>query len=123
MEKGIIMQLNRKDEVKAAAVEMEGAKDVTMKILIGADDGSEFIVMRYFTVAPGGHTPHHTHIQEHVVSIQKGRGVVIDADGGEHEVSAGDSVYVPSNEKHQFRNPYDEPFEFICNIVGVEKYE
>jgi len=44
-------------EVKAVAVEMEGAADVTMRILIGPDDGSNKIVMRLFTVSGGGHNP------------------------------------------------------------------
>ncbi len=116
------MKINRGVDVIEKAMEMDGAEDVTMKILVGPDDGSNNIIMRYFKVLPGGHTPRHTHIQEHIANIQKGKGIVIDNDGNENEVSAGDSIYVPSNEEHQFRNPYDEPLEFICNIMDPEKY-
>ncbi|MFC1558195.1 cupin domain-containing protein [candidate division KSB1 bacterium] len=117
------MKINRGDDVVEKAVDMEGAENVTMKILIGPDEGSDNIIMRYFKVLPNGHTPRHTHIQEHIVSIQKGKGIVLDNAGNENDVSAGDSVYVPSNEEHQFKNPHDEPFEFICNIMNPERYE
>ena len=117
------MKINRRDDIIEKAVDMEGAKDVTIKILVGPDDGSNNIIMRYFKVLPGGHTPRHIHIQEHIARIQKGKGIVLDGKGNENEVSSGDSVYVPSNEEHRFRNPYDEPFEFICNIMNPEKYK
>ena len=40
----------------AAASGYEGVKK---QVLIGPDDGSNEIVMRYFRLAPGGSTPHH----------------------------------------------------------------
>ena len=53
------MKINNNSEIPANEVKMEGAKDVTMKILVGLNDGSDNIIMRHFTVAPGGHTPFH----------------------------------------------------------------
>ena len=37
-------------------------------------------------------------------------------ESGEREVKAGDVVFVPGEEKHQFKNPTDRPWEFICLI-------
>ena len=100
-------------------VNMEGAKSVNIQILIGPDDGSKNIVMRKFRIMPGGHTPHHTHDFEHVIKAEKGKGVLVGPDGKEHELHEGMSAFAPSNVLHQFKNPYDEPFEFLCIMKQI----
>ncbi len=115
------MKIKHDADVHAAAVDMEGAKDVTMQILIGPDDGSQNIIVRLFTIAPGGHTPYHTHDYEHLVRAQSGVGVVVDKDGNKHELSRGQNVFVEPNEKHQFANPFSEPFEFTCTIPNPDR--
>ena len=110
------MIVKRKNDIPDTPVKMEGAEDVTIRVLVGQDDGSEKIAMRCFCVRPGGHTPEHTHNFEHLVRVQKGRGQVVDPYGRAVEVAEGDSLFVPADEKHQFRNPFKENFEFICVI-------
>jgi len=110
------MKINNNEEIVAGVVEMEGAKDVRMKMLIGPGDASENIFMRHFFVSPGGNTPYHKHNYEHVIKIENNRGVVVDENGVEHELKKGQSLYVKPNEMHQFRNPFNEDFEFICII-------
>jgi len=115
------MKINNNEEIFAAEVEMEGAKDVKKKVLIGPDDGSDNIIMRHFIIAPGGNTPYHQHNYEHVVKIENNKGIAIDDDGNEYEVKKGQSIFVKPNEKHQFRNPFSEDFEFTCIILNQEK--
>ena len=110
------MKINNNEEIVAGVVEMEGAKDVRMKMLIGPGDASENIFMRHFLVSPGGNTPYHKHNYEHVIKIENNRGIVVDENGVEHELKKGQSLYVKPNEMHQFRNPFNEDFEFICII-------
>ncbi len=110
------MKINNNEEIIAAEVKMEGAKDVKMKILVGLNDESDNIIMRHFIVAPGGNTPFHYHDYEHVIKIENNRGIAVDENGKEHEVRKGQSLFVKPNEKHQFRNPFNEDFEFICII-------
>jgi len=110
------MKINNNEEIVAGTVEMEGAKDVRMKMLIGPGDASENIFMRHFFVSPGGNTPYHKHNYEHVIKIENNRGIVVDENGVEHELKKGQSLYVKPNEMHQFRNPFNEDFEFICII-------
>ena len=117
------MQINKNVDVSEINVQSEGVKNVTMKILIGPDDGSNNLIMRCFKILQNGHTPRHKHPHEHIVKIEKGKGVVIDGEGNQHEVSPGRSIFVKSNEEHQFKNPYPEPFEFICNILNPERYK
>lgn len=109
------MKINKNDDVKQIDVQMDGVKDVKKRVLIGPEDNSQNIIMRLFTVAPGGHTPHHSHDFEHVVKIEKGRGIAV-SEEGETEVSVGNSLFVEPNEIHQFKNPFEEDFEFLCII-------
>lgn len=113
------MKINENSSIKAEEVHMDGAKDVKMQILIGTGDESDNIIMRQFKIAPGGHTPRHTHDYEHVVKIESNKGIIIDEDGVEHELCKGQSVFVKPNELHQFKNPFGEDFEFVCIIPNV----
>lgn len=115
------MKINNNKEIIAADVHMDGAEKVKMKILIGPADGSGNIIMRHFIVAPGGHTPLHQHNYEHVVKIENNNGIVVDENGDEHEVRKGQSVFVRPNDMHQFRNPFNEDFEFTCIIPNPDK--
>ena len=110
------MRIKEDSEIPESRLEEEGIRDVYRKILIGPEDGSSRIVMRYFKVLPGGNTPYHSHPFEHLVKIEKGRGLIVNASGEEISVSAGQSVFIAENEKHQFKNPHEESFEFLCII-------
>jgi len=115
------MKINTNNEIPASDVLMEGARGVKMKILLGYDEGSDKIIMRHFIIASGGNTPYHQHNYEHLVKIESNRGIVVDEDGNDHEVMKGQSIFVKANEKHQFRNPFKEDFEFTCIIPNPEK--
>lgn len=93
-----------------------GYQNVTKQILIGPKDGSDEIVMRYFSLGEGGASPFHDHSFPHLVQIIQGDGVVLDAEGGEHPLVKGDYVFVQSGEIHGFKNTGKEPFDFICTI-------
>lgn len=114
------MKVNQEIDLPDNPVQAEGAKDVFMKILAGPADDSDDIIMRLFTVLPGGHTPLHVHDWEHLVRIEKGRGLAIDGEGGRHEVRPGNSLFIPANEEHQFCNPFSEEFQFICVIPNPQ---
>ena len=96
-------------------VAMNGANGVKMRMLIGPDDQAPNFHMRHFEVQPGGFTPHHQHDYEHEIVVLKGQGVA-KSERGDRPIKAGDVIYVPANEKHQFNNPSDAPLEFICLI-------
>jgi len=100
-------------------VRLEGAQLARMRVLIGPADGATNFHMRHFELAPGGHTPHHAHDYEHEILILKGSGVVR-SDSGDKACRAGDVVFVPPNERHQFCNPGSEPLEFLCLIPAPQ---
>ena len=113
------MKIKQDSKIKQVEVTEEGYKSIRMKILIGSDDGSENIIMRYFSIAPGGHSPKHSHNHEHLVKIESGKGIVVGKDGNKVEISEGYSIFVEANEMHQFQNPFEEHFEFICVIPNI----
>ena len=104
---------------KANDVAMEDAVGVKMRMLIGPEDGATNFHMRHFEVAPGGHSPHHRHNYEHEVLILKGEATV-KSETGDRPAKAGDVVFVPANEKHQFLNTGTGPLTFICLIPAPE---
>ncbi|MFG0299384.1 MAG: cupin domain-containing protein [Phycisphaerales bacterium JB047] len=102
-------------------VQMDGVKGASMAVMIGREDDAPHFAMRSFVVEPGGHTPKHQHDYEHEVFVVSGQAQVL-LEGQQHDLTAGDTVYVPANELHQFTVPEgaSEPFRFLC-FVPVEQ--
>ena len=100
----------------APSFELKGIEHVKKRIIIGPSDGSEEIVLRYFSLEPGGVTPHHAHGFPHLVKVEAGQGEVTDEKGASHQLQQGDYIYVKDNETHQFKNAGPGHFEFICIV-------
>jgi len=113
------MKVESIDHHEQTDVDMEGASGVRMRMLVGPQDGAPNFHMRHFEVEPGGHSPHHQHDYEHEILILKGHGVA-KSEQGDRPFKAGDVIFVPANEKHQFQNGGDDPLEFICLIPAPE---
>ena len=101
--------------VRAYGAEHSGADKATRQILIGADENSPNFHIRYFAVQPGGYTSLDQHAHEHGVYILHGR-ARLRLEINEYELSAGDVVYIPGNEVHQFFASGLEPFGFLCVV-------
>lgn len=101
-----------------SAASWEGIRRVTL--LGPRQHGMDFHV-RYFEVAPGGHSSREKHEHEHVVIGWRGQGIV-EFDGREEPVKVGDIVYVAPQSVHQFRCAADAqvPFGFLC-LVNAER--
>ena len=102
-----------------ADVTMPGATGAKMRMLIGFEKGATNFHMRHFEVAPGGHTPHHSHDYEHEILILSGQGVA-KSEQGDQPFETGDVIFIPANEKHQFVNNTNQPCTFICLIRAQE---
>jgi len=103
--------------VRKAKVEMEGAEKAHKQLVIGASDGSPSFSVRVFTLEPDGHTPFHTHPNEHLNYIIEGQGVLVSEDGSEHVIRKGSFALVLPDEKHQYRNTSkDQPMVMICAV-------
>lgn len=104
----------RYDSIPAENVQ-NGAVKTRVRWLITEELGAPNFAMRVFEIEPGGYSPLHSHPWEHEVFILKGEGQLFDG----HDASpfkAGDVVFVPPNEQHQFKNNSSQALEFMCLI-------
>jgi quercetin dioxygenase-like cupin family protein len=112
----LIRNVNEADYKPVTMPDVEGA---TMSVMVGRGDRAPNFALRSFIVQPGGHTPRHSHDYEHEVYIVGGRGTIL-LDGAERPIKAGDVIYVPADEVHQFKAapsaPAAEPLKFLCII-------
>lgn len=108
------MNIFRYDSVGAEDVE-SGAVKTKVRWLITKKLGAPNFAMRVFDIAPNGYSPLHSHPWEHEVFILRGNGQLFDGSNG-FPFKAGDVVFVPPNERHQFKNSGDKTLRFICLI-------
>jgi quercetin dioxygenase-like cupin family protein len=109
------MKIEKSKNVAKTLVEAEGAKDVEIRWLISKADGAEHFAMRMFEVQPGGHTPLHTHPEEHEIFILQGQGTLV-YEGREHPFEAEHVVFVPPGKEHRFKNTGDSLMRMLCII-------
>jgi len=114
------MNVFRYDTVQAEDVIVEGASRVKVRWLITKEMGAENFAMRIFEVETNGYSPLHVHPWEHEVFILEGEGQLFN---GEKAVpfKVDDAVFVPPNERHQFKNNGKELLKFICLIPYTQK--
>ncbi len=110
------MDIKQLNNIPSVPMAMDGVKDVQMQLLWGPQDGAGNFAMRVFTVAPGGHTPAHQHPYEHEVLILAGTGEAMQTDGTWHALKTGDTLWVPGNTLHQFRNNGSTELKFLCMV-------
>ncbi|MCE5302994.1 MAG: cupin domain-containing protein [Planctomycetaceae bacterium] len=101
--------------VETAPVDSSDAVGCRMCCLIGPNDAAPSFSMRLFEIAPGGHTPKHSHAHEHEAFILEGEAAVFGGDR-EQPVQQGAAVFIPPNELHQFRNTGTGTLKFLCLI-------
>ena len=111
----------KKNQVEMVPVVMDGVKNVAKANTIGPQQGWKDYTMRLFRMGPKGFTPHHQHDWEHINYVVRGRGRLTIGDQT-HDLREGDYALVPSNTMHQFQNPFDEDFEFLCIVPDRGAY-
>lgn len=109
------MFVRKSSEVTGNRVEMDGAERVSMRLLLGRADGAPTFAIRQFSVEAGGYSPHHRHNYEHGVYVIGGRGTV-EFGGADHEIAAGDCVFIEPNAVHQFKADKGSELVFLCMV-------
>ncbi len=107
------MYVTNVGKVAEHKIQMEGAHKVRVKYLLHKGVGAQRLQLRLFIIDVEGYTPLEEHAHEHEVFMLRGKALVRTADR-DVEVRPGDVLFIPSYEKHQFRNIGDEPVEFLC---------
>ena len=98
-------------------LEVPAGQGTSMQVLIGPGEAPNF-AFRKFVMEPHGGMPKHTNLVEHEQYVLSGSGIVEIA-GEAFEVSAGDSVYIPSQVPHSYKAGEDG-LEFICVVPNKE---
>ena len=96
---------------------LSGARDTSMAILIGPQDGAPNFVMRRIVMEEAGGMPAHTNAVEQEQYVLRGRARVGIADEI-HEVSAHHVLYIPAGTPHWY-DVLEAPFEFLCLVPNV----
>lgn len=106
----------RWESVELHAYKEEGSapfKDITRQTLF--KDEKLAGELRYFEIAPGGHSTLERHAHVHAVMILTGRGRCLVGDEV-RDVALLDLVHIPPMTWHQFRAAPDEPLGFLCMV-------
>ncbi len=102
-------------ETEVIDLDIPGAHEASLRVIIGRDDGAPNFTMLMLEIAPEGHTPRHDHPWEEEVFVKSGKGRVI-AEDGETALQPGDAVYLAPGETHQFFNTGRDSLQCLCII-------
>ncbi|MFA5554513.1 MAG: cupin domain-containing protein [Phycisphaerae bacterium] len=109
------VKVEKVENIAAKKVEIAGAKNTAIRVLISKADGAENFAMRLFEIAAGGNTPLHSHPHEHEVFVLEGDGVFV-CQQQEHRISSETFILVPGEIEHQFKNNGKSILRFLCLV-------
>ncbi len=98
------------------------AGDTYTTLLSGQDTGGRFTLIDMH-VPPGGGPPPHRHDFEETFSVLDGE-IEVTFRGATSVARAGDTVNIPANAPHAFRNASDAPARMlcVCSPSGLEEF-
>ncbi len=99
------------------SLEVAAGQGTSMQVLISSEEAPNF-ALRKFVMVPHGGMPKHTNLVEHEQYVLRGSGI-IEIAGQAFEVSAGDSIYIPSKVPHSYKAGMDG-LEFVCVVPNKE---
>ena len=112
-----------RDIASVPAQAVERARGATIQVLLGPEEGAPHFITRRFTIAPGGRIPRHRHDTiEHEQVVISGS-MVIELDGREVAVAAGDCLLIPAGVAHSYANRGAEPVQFLCIVPRTDGYQ
>jgi len=98
------------------------AGDTYTTLLTGKDTAGRFCLIDMH-VPPGGGPPPHRHDFEETFIVQEGE-IEATFRGVQSMVRAGQTIHIPANAPHQFRNKSDRPARLlcICSPAGMDEF-
>jgi quercetin dioxygenase-like cupin family protein len=120
------------DDVKRSLVVAEGDEPSrqhiglvgdTYTVLLGGKDTAGRFCLIDMHIPPGGGPPPHRHDFEESFLLLEGEMEAIFR-GTKSVVKAGQTIHIPANAPHQFRNASDKPVRLlcICSAAGQEEF-
>ena len=95
----------------------------TYTILLAGKDTAGHLCVMDMHVPPGGGPPPHRHDFEETFVILEGE-IELTFRGATSAAGAGETIHVPANAPHQFRNKSDRPARLLCmcSPAGLEEF-
>jgi len=117
---GRALALARADDPSRPHIGLVG--DTYTVLLSGKDTAGRFCLIDMH-IPPGGGPPPHRHDFEESFILLEGE-IEATFRGAKSVVSAGETVHIPANAPHQFRNASDQPVRLlcICSPAGQEEF-
>ena len=108
------------DDPNLAHVSVVG--DTYTVLVSGADTGGRYALIDIY-VTPGGGPPPHRHDFEEMFTLLDGQ-LDVTFRGSERIARAGETINVPANAPHHFRNSSGRPARLLCLCVpaGLEEF-
>lgn len=103
-------------EIPGVAMDKPGFSGMTARFALTREDGMPHYALRIMEFAPGGHTSLHAHAEEHEFFFLEGEPAIVDSNGNETRLAAGDAVYTAPHEPHQIRNVGSTVMRMVCTI-------
>jgi len=102
-------------QAQAKSMGLPGRKSLE---IVSGEKGSQAVTLRLveIPVAKPGEAlrgPHYHQGFEECIYVMSGEGCT-EADSGKHRLKAGDTILIPSGEKHVTRNTGQEPLVLLC---------
>jgi quercetin dioxygenase-like cupin family protein len=102
---------------------VEAAEGLEKGVLIGPEDDAPNFALRRFTLAPGAEVPRHTNAIEHEQYVLEGE-YVVGIEEETYTVEPGDSLLIPAETVHWYRNDGDTTAAFLCAVpAGDDEIE
>ncbi|MHA2306190.1 MAG: cupin domain-containing protein [Candidatus Hodarchaeales archaeon] len=101
-------------------VTMYGSTGTIIQWLWGKKDCVPRFALRKFTISPKGMIGLHNHAEENEIFILEGKGIVFNESGDKIQVEPQDTLFIPSDEPHGYRNLGDKDLVFLCIIPILE---
>jgi len=115
------MKIRHYTDVALEDVDREGFQGMKARYVITDKVGAPHFAMRVFEFEPGAHTALHQHSEEHEIFILEGTIIAVNDHGEEFALEPGHTLFIPPNERHQFRNPSERESKIICLIPLLDK--
>jgi quercetin dioxygenase-like cupin family protein len=119
---GVVIQpYKRSTPVESEETKPSDWAEAIRQVIVGTADERTDFHLRYFELAPNGHTSLEKHEHAHVVIAIRGTGKVI---AGHHcwELDFLDAAYIAPWTPHQFLNDGSEPFGFFCIVDAIRDH-
>ncbi|MHA2136917.1 MAG: cupin domain-containing protein [Candidatus Hodarchaeales archaeon] len=110
------MKIKESLNIKSEKITMYGSTGTSIQWLWSKEDGAPNFALRRFVIEPGGQIGIHDHDEEHEIFILSGEGFVFNDSGEKFNIKANDTLYVPSNEPHGYKNNGNRELIFLCII-------